>query len=66
LDELSKMLDNEVKRIQPISTNYEKFLKTVQKIARKTIPRGCRQNYIAGLRQDLINDLKEYEKEYEK
>lgn len=38
-------------------------MKIVQKITRKTIPRRRRQNYITNLRQDLIEDLKEYEKD---
>lgn len=50
-------MDTEIQTLQPTPTNYCKFVDSLKKISRKYIPRGCRTNYIKGLRQDIIKDL---------
>jgi len=58
-------MDTEIQTLQPTPVNYCKFVDSLKKVSRKYIPRGCRINYIKGLRQDTIKDLETYYQKYE-
>lgn len=51
-------LDSVVRTIEPKLENYDIFVEQVKRISRNYIPRGCRVNYIPGLRKE---DNKLYE-----
>lgn len=64
--EFAKMLDQTVSSLEPIPENYEQFTEILKEISRKTIPRGCRTQYIAGLSNNTKDLLNEYTKLYER
>ncbi len=43
------IVEEEVKAIKPVPENYGDFINMIQRVSRKTIPRGCCKNYIPGL-----------------
>jgi len=45
-------IDREIQNLEPNLENYETFVKKVNKISRKYISMGCRQNYIPGLNRE--------------
>eukprot|EP00057_Strongylocentrotus_purpuratus_P020647 XP_011675121.1 PREDICTED: uncharacterized protein LOC105443541 [Strongylocentrotus purpuratus] len=58
-------LDEALSDLDPVPANYDRFVRTVQEISRKHIPRGCRENYIPGLSAESALMYKEYIKLYE-
>lgn len=58
--EFSEALDIEIKQIQPAPHQYETFVEVVKKISRKYIPRGCRTEYIPGMKKNLTDKLYKY------
>ncbi|XP_030851769.1 uncharacterized protein LOC115928572 [Strongylocentrotus purpuratus] len=58
-------LDEALSDLDPVPANYDQFVRTVQEISRKHIPRGCRENYIPGLSAESALMYKEYIKPYE-
>eukprot|EP00057_Strongylocentrotus_purpuratus_P005102 XP_003730216.1 PREDICTED: RNA-directed DNA polymerase from mobile element jockey-like [Strongylocentrotus purpuratus] len=58
-------LDEALSDLDPVPANYDQFVRTVQEISRKHIPRGCRENYIPGLSAESALMYKEYIKLYE-
>ena len=61
----SEELEQKIKRIVPISSNYDKFANLVKKTARRHIPRGCREQYIPGLSKESSKLYEEYRTMFE-
>ena len=57
---VAKELEQNVRRITPISQNYDTFDDMVRKSARRHIPRGCRVEYIPGLSDEITKEYQEY------
>ena len=53
-------LEQKVKRIAPISCNYDHFAELDKKTARRHIPRGCRVEYVPGLSKESSELYEEY------
>lgn len=64
--EFTKALDDAINDIEPVPENYETFMEKVKLISRKTIPRGCRQQYIPGLSTESKELLDKYTESYER
>ena len=58
------MVDEGLK-FEPTRKNYDLFIKTIIKAARKTIPRGCRTKHIPGLTKQLRTLCDEYHQSFE-
>ncbi len=54
------MVEEEAKAIKPVPENYGNFINITQRVSRKTIPRGCSENYIPGLNPQMKDLLQEY------
>ena len=63
--EFKTQLDDQIASLEPDPANYDKFIKIVQEISRKTIPRGCRRKYIPGMNKEAETKLAKYEESYE-
>ena len=54
-----------VENIPATAESYDQFVKVLQKVARKNIPRGCRRNYVPGLTNETTELYKQYTEKYE-
>jgi hypothetical protein len=61
----SAELDSAVSGLESSPENYDDFVDAVKSCSRKHIPRGCRDEYIAGLNPETATMLEEYCKMYE-
>ena len=59
-ESFTKELDEALTDLDPTPANYEKFIKLVQEISKKHIPRGCREYYIPGISADSATLYDEY------
>ena len=62
--EYQNMVDEGLK-FEPTRKNYDLFIKTIMKAARKTLPRGCRTKHIPGLTKKLRTLCDEYHQSFE-
>lgn len=51
--------------LEPCPKSYDNFVTLVKTISRKHIPRGCRTEYIAGLKRESKATLERYKSLYE-
>lgn len=56
-----EIIDREIANIPPQPDMYDSFVKLVQQVSRKMIPRGCRTHYIAGLSEEAKPLLERYQ-----
>ena len=57
--------DAAVENIPATAECYDQFLNAVRKVACKSIPRGCRRNYVPGLTPESTELIEEYREKYE-
>lgn len=55
-----KILDTEINKITLIPENYGQFTNLVKNISKQNIPRGCRTQYIPGMRKEKKELLENY------
>ena len=53
-----------VENIPATAECYDQFVNALRKVARKSIPRGCRRNYVPGLTPESIQLIEEYRDKY--
>ena len=58
-------IDEALTDLEPIPANYERFIKLIQGISKKHIPRGYREHYIPGISADSATIHDEYLKLYD-
>ena len=63
-DRFTSELENEIGTITPDPKNYEIFQKLVWKVAKRSIPRGCRKEYIPCLSEEGKRLYEQYSKAY--
>ena len=51
----STELDNRIEDVEPIPSNYNRFVDNVRVASRRHIPRGCRAVYVHGLTDESKN-----------
>ena len=57
-------LDDENNKIIPMPENYGQFTELVKNISKQNIPRGCRTQYIPGMRKESKELLEDYIRQY--
>ena len=57
-------LDSNIKEVDAIPENYERFVDMLRMASRKHIPRGCRSNYIPDLTDESKSLNEAYKKQY--
>ena len=60
----STELDNIIEDIEPIPSNYNRFVENVRVAYRRHIPRGCRTDYVQGLTDESKNLYEAYKQQY--
>ena len=60
----STELDNNIENIEPIPSNYNRFVENVRVASRRHIPRGCRTDYVQGLTDESKNLYEAYKQHY--
>ena len=60
----STELDNRIEEVEPISTNYNRFVENALVGSRRHIPRGCRTDYVQGLTDESKNLYDVYKQQY--
>ena len=61
----SEELEQNIKLIAPMSSNYDQFTEFVKQTGRRCIARGCRVEYIPGLTKEISVLYEEYVTMYE-
>lgn len=61
----SEDLDRAIVKVEATPQNYDLFVETLRKISRKHIPRGCRTNYVPGLKEDSQTLMTRYKQLFE-
>ena len=60
----STELDNSIEDVEPIPSNYNRFVENVRVASRRHIPRGCRTDYVQGLTDESKNLYEAYKHQY--
>ena len=60
----STELDNSIEDVEPIPSNYNRFVENVRVASRRHIPRGCRTDYVQGLTDKSKNLYEAYKQQY--
>ena len=60
----STELDNSIKDVEPIPSNYNRFVENKRVASRRHIPRGCRTDYVQGLTDESKNLYEAYKQQY--
>ena len=60
----SAELDKLIEDVEPIPSNYSRFVEFVRVTSRRHIPRGCRTEYISGLTDESKSLYEAYKKQY--
>ena len=60
----STELDNSIEDVEPIPSNYNRFVENVRVASRRHIPRGCRTDYVQGLTAESKNLDEAYKQQY--
>ena len=60
----STELDNSIEDVEPIPSNYNRFVENVRVASRRHIPRGCRTDYVQGLTDESKNLYEAYKQQY--
>ena len=60
----STELDNSIEDVEPIPSNYNRFIENVRVASRRHIPRGCRTDYVQGLTDESKNLYEAYKQQY--
>ena len=60
----STELDNSIEDVEPIPSNYNRFVENVRVASRRHIPRGCRTDYVQGLTDESNNLYEAYKQQY--
>ena len=60
----STELDNRIEEVEPIPSNYNRFVENVRVASRRHIPRGCRTDYVQGLTDESKNLYEAYKQQY--
>ena len=60
----STELDNSIEDVEPIPSNYNRFVENVQGASRRHIPRGCRTDYVQVLTDESKNLYEAYKQQY--
>ena len=60
----STELDNSIEDVEPIPSNYNRFVENVRVASRRHIPRGCRTDYVQGLTDESKNLYETYKQQY--
>ena len=60
----STELDNIIEDVEPIPSNYNRFVENVRVASRRHIPRGCRTDYVQGLTDESKNLYEAYKQQY--
>ena len=60
----STELDNSIEDVEPIPSNYNRFVENVRVASRRHIPRGCRTDYVHGLTDESKNLYEAYKQQY--
>ena len=60
----STELDNHIEDLEPIPSNYNRFVENVRVACRRHIPRGCRTDYVPGLTDESKNLYEAYKQQY--
>ena len=60
----STELDNHIEDVEPIPSNYNRFVENVRVASRRHIPRGCRTDYVQGLTDESKNLYDAYKQQY--
>ena len=60
----STELDNRIEDVEPIPSNYNRFVENVRVASRRHIPRGCRTDYVQGLTDESKNLYEAYKQQY--
>jgi hypothetical protein len=63
--EYAVALDRVIKTFQPTLEHYDDFVKIIKKISKQYISRGCRQNYVPGMKKQLQKTFDEFTVRYE-
>ena len=63
-DGFSTEFDAAIEEVNSISENYGWFIELLRVVSIGHIPRGCRSNYIPGLREESKNLYEEYKRQY--
>ena len=53
-----------LKTLNPIPSNYNRFVENVRVASRRHIPRGCRTDYVQGLTDESKNLYEAYKQQY--
>ena len=64
-EQYAYQLDAAVENIPSTAECYDQFVNVLRKVARKSIPRGCRRNYVPGLTSESIQLIEKYREIYE-
>ena len=60
----STELENRIEYVEPIPSNYNRFVENVRVASRRHIPRGCRTDYVQGLTDESNNHYEAYKQQY--
>ena len=60
----STELDNSIEDVEPIPSNYNRFVYNVRMVSRRHIPRGCRTDYFQRLTDESKNLYEAYKQQY--
>ena len=55
---------NSITDVEPIPSNYNRFVENVRVASRRHIPRGCRTDYVQGLTDESKNLYEAYKQQY--
>ena len=64
LNGYSTELDNHIEDVEPIPSNYNRFVENVHVESRRHLPRGCRTDYVQGLTDESKNLYEAYKQQY--
>ena len=60
----STELDNHIEDVEPIPSNYNRFVENVRVASKRHIPRGCITDYVQGLTDKSKNLYETYKQQY--
>ena len=60
----STELDNRIEEVEPIPSNYNRFVENVRVASRRHIPRGCITDYVQGVTGESKNLYEAYKQQY--
>ena len=63
-DGVSTEFDAAIEEVNSIPENYGRFIELLRVVSRRHIPRGCRSNYIPGLREESKSIYEAYKRQY--